>query len=76
MLLIIWKGAQSEWILFNDEKVVKADAESVKDQKRLANLYFFETVLSKNRVNMADVESICVIVVISQSCLLIIYLAE
>ena len=38
----IRKGAhQGEWVLFNDEKVVKADAESVKDLKRLAYLYFF-----------------------------------
>jgi ubiquitin carboxyl-terminal hydrolase 5/13 len=34
-------AAQGEWVLFNDEKVVKADAESVKDLKRLAYLYFF-----------------------------------
>ena len=34
-------GARGEWVLFNDEKVVKADAESVKDLKRLAYLYFF-----------------------------------
>lgn len=33
------KGDQ--WVLFNDEKVVKADAESVKDLKKLAYLYFF-----------------------------------
>ncbi|KAF9043207.1 hypothetical protein BJ165DRAFT_1483335 [Panaeolus papilionaceus] len=31
-----------EWVLFNDEKVVKADAESVKELKKLAYLYFFE----------------------------------
>ncbi|KAG6811555.1 hypothetical protein H0H92_006859 [Tricholoma furcatifolium] len=31
-----------EWVLFNDEKVVKADAESVKELKGLAYLYFFE----------------------------------
>ena len=37
----IRKGVQGEWVLFNDEKVVKADAESVKDLKRLAYLYFF-----------------------------------
>ena len=37
----IRKGAHGEWVLFNDEKVVKADAESVKDLKRLAYLYFF-----------------------------------
>jgi len=30
------------WILFNDEKVVKADKESVRDLKRLAYLYVFE----------------------------------
>ena len=29
------EGAQGEWVLFNDEKVVKADAESVEDLKRL-----------------------------------------
>lgn len=37
----IRKGDQGEWVLFNDEKVVKADGESVKDLKRLAYLYFF-----------------------------------
>ena len=37
----IRKGAQGDWVLFNDEKVVKADAESVEDLKRLAYLYFF-----------------------------------
>jgi len=38
----IRKGVQGgEWVLFNDEKVVKADAESVRDLKRLAYLYFF-----------------------------------
>ena len=30
--------------MFNDEKVVKADRESVKDLKRLAYLYVFEKV--------------------------------
>ncbi|KAJ7481259.1 hypothetical protein B0H11DRAFT_2024866 [Mycena galericulata] len=30
------------WVLFNDEKVVKADEESVKDLKKLAYLYIFE----------------------------------
>jgi ubiquitin carboxyl-terminal hydrolase 5/13 len=34
-------GTQGDWVLFNDEKVVKADKESVKDLKRLAYLYFF-----------------------------------
>lgn len=37
----IRKGDGGEWVLFNDEKVVKADGESVKDLKRLAYLYFF-----------------------------------
>ncbi|KAF6752100.1 hypothetical protein DFP72DRAFT_968124 [Ephemerocybe angulata] len=32
------------WVLFNDEKVVKADRESVRELKRLAYLYFFERV--------------------------------
>lgn len=33
-----------EWVLFNDEKVVKADAESVRQLKRLAYLYVFEKI--------------------------------
>jgi len=32
----------SGWVLFNDEKVVKADEESVRELKKLAYLYFFE----------------------------------
>lgn len=32
----------NDWVLFNDEKVVKADAESVKELKKLAYLYVFE----------------------------------
>ncbi len=32
------------WVLFNDEKIVKADAESVRDLKKLAYLYIFEKV--------------------------------
>lgn len=32
------------WVLFNDEKVVKVDDESVRDLKRLAYLYVFERV--------------------------------
>ena len=32
----------SGWVLFNDEKVVKADRESVRDLKRFAYLYVFE----------------------------------
>ncbi|KAF9473531.1 ubiquitinyl hydrolase [Pholiota conissans] len=38
------KGDHGEWVLFNDEKVVKADAESVKDLKKYAYLYFFVRV--------------------------------
>jgi ubiquitin carboxyl-terminal hydrolase 5/13 len=33
-----------EWLLFNDEKVVKADQESVAELKKLAYLYVFEKV--------------------------------
>ena len=33
-----------EWVLFNDEKVVKADMESVNALKKLAYLYIFERV--------------------------------
>ena len=33
-----------QWLLFNDEKVVKADDERVKELKKLAYLYFFERV--------------------------------
>ncbi|KAI0653789.1 ubiquitinyl hydrolase [Cubamyces menziesii] len=32
------------WVMFNDEKVVKADAESVRELKKLAYLYVFERV--------------------------------
>lgn len=32
------------WVLFNDEKVVKADEESVRELKALAYLYLFERV--------------------------------
>jgi ubiquitin carboxyl-terminal hydrolase 5/13 len=42
------KGEKGEgedgWILFNDEKVVKADQESVDDLKKYGYLYFFERV--------------------------------
>ena len=38
------KGTEGQWVLFNDEKVVKADAESVKELKKLAYLYFFARV--------------------------------
>ncbi|THU93425.1 ubiquitinyl hydrolase [Dendrothele bispora CBS 962.96] len=34
----------NEWVFFNDEKVVKADEENVRDLKRFAYLYFFERV--------------------------------
>ncbi|TBU25653.1 ubiquitin carboxyl-terminal hydrolase 14 [Dichomitus squalens] len=36
--------ATEGWVLFNDEKVVKADAESVRELKKLAYLYVFERV--------------------------------
>jgi len=36
--------SEEGWVLFNDEKVVKADKESVRDLKRLAYLYIFEKV--------------------------------
>lgn len=32
----------SDWVLFNDEKVVKAAEESVQELKKLAYLYVFE----------------------------------
>ena len=32
------------WVLFNDEKVVKADRESVRELKKLAYVYVFERV--------------------------------
>lgn len=32
------------WVLFNDEKVVRADEESVEKLKKLAYLYIFERV--------------------------------
>ena len=35
-------GTDESWVLFNDEKVVKADAESVRELKKLAYLYVFE----------------------------------
>jgi len=38
------KTGEDAWILFNDEKVVKADAESVRDLKKLAYLYVYERV--------------------------------
>lgn len=40
----VGEGAEEGWVLFNDEKVVKADKESVRDLKRLAYLYIFEKV--------------------------------
>ncbi|KAJ8483090.1 hypothetical protein ONZ45_g14725 [Pleurotus djamor] len=36
--------SDTDWLLFNDEKVVKADAESVAELKKLAYLYIFELV--------------------------------
>lgn len=38
------EDSEEGWVLFNDEKVVKADKESVRDLKRLAYLYIFEKV--------------------------------
>ena len=35
---------KDDWILFNDEKVVKGDDESVRELKKLAYLYFFERI--------------------------------
>ncbi|KAG5735611.1 Ubiquitin carboxyl-terminal hydrolase 14 [Termitomyces sp. T112] len=35
---------KEEWVFFNDEKVVKADEESVRELKGLAYLYFFERI--------------------------------
>ena len=32
------------WVLFNDEKVVKADEESVRELKKLAYLYVFDRI--------------------------------
>jgi ubiquitin carboxyl-terminal hydrolase 5/13 len=37
-------NADEGWVLFNDEKVVKADAESVRELKKFAYLYVFERV--------------------------------
>ena len=34
-------GGEERWVLFNDEKVVKADDESVKELKKSAYLYIF-----------------------------------
>jgi ubiquitin carboxyl-terminal hydrolase 5/13 len=36
--------ADEGWVLFNDEKVVKADAASIRDLRRHAYLYIFERV--------------------------------
>ena len=38
------KTGEENWVLFNDEKVVKADAESVRELKKLAYLYVYERV--------------------------------
>jgi ubiquitin carboxyl-terminal hydrolase 5/13 len=37
-------GDEGEWVLFNDEKVVRADVESVAELKKLAYLYVFQRV--------------------------------
>ena len=36
---------EAGWVLFNDEKVVKADDESVERLRKLAYLYIFQRVL-------------------------------
>jgi ubiquitin carboxyl-terminal hydrolase 5/13 len=36
--------ANAGWVLFNDEKVVAADAESVRALRKLAYMYVFERV--------------------------------
>ena len=38
------RDGDGAWVLFNDEKVVRADAESVAELKKLAYLYVFEKV--------------------------------
>lgn len=38
------KTEKEGWVLFNDEKVVHADDESVKELKKLAYLYLFERI--------------------------------
>jgi ubiquitin carboxyl-terminal hydrolase 5/13 len=38
------KDPDEEWVLFNDEKVVQADIESVNLLRKLAYLYIFERV--------------------------------
>ncbi|KAG6892715.1 hypothetical protein C0993_003163, partial [Termitomyces sp. T159_Od127] len=40
----VGENVKEEWVFFNDEKVLKADEESVKELKTLAYLYFFERV--------------------------------
>ncbi|CAK5277562.1 unnamed protein product [Mycena citricolor] len=42
------------WVLFNDEKVVKADAESVKDLKKLA--YFHNNIIPDSHVHKTILE--------------------
>ncbi|KAJ2912663.1 hypothetical protein MD484_g7747, partial [Candolleomyces efflorescens] len=37
-------GEEEEWVLFNDEKVVRADGQSVEELKKFAYLYVFERV--------------------------------
>lgn len=35
-------AVSGDWVLFNDEKVVRADTTSVRDLKKLAYMYVFE----------------------------------
>ena len=36
------RGGDGSWVMFNDEKVMKADEQSVRELKNLAYLYVFE----------------------------------
>ncbi len=42
----VWEGEEQGWVLFNDEKVVKAEggAQSAEELAKLAYVYFFERV--------------------------------
>jgi len=36
---------QQAWVLFNDEKVAKAEPENVEEMKKFAYVYFFKRVV-------------------------------
>jgi ubiquitin carboxyl-terminal hydrolase 5/13 len=42
--------AVGDWVLFNDEKVVRADETSVRDLKKLAYMYVFEREWKKKKL--------------------------